>query len=319
MAQQNPYQPPAASLERAEFGGQPGHWEIGQAINTGWELFKANIGVVLVGVIIYFGISFAMSFVISLVISLIQAAIQQAGMDPDVMLAIVFSIQFVFQIGVVLIDTYLMLGLIKLMLNVARGGPEQAQITDVFSGGSVLLKGIGAQLLLGLVVMLGFLLLFVPGIILSLGLSFTIYLVVDRQLGPIEALKESWRITDGHKVNLFLFGLVAALVMLAGALACGIGWLVAWPVVMLAQAFIYCQLTGTGRAAGVGQPAGFGPPPGGGFGAPPGGGFGAPPSGGFGAPPGGGFGAPPGGGFGAPPGGGGFGAPPGGGFGGSGY
>lgn len=37
----------------------------------------------------------------------------------------------------------------------------------------------------------------VPGIILALGWSFAVPLVVDRDLAPIDALKESWRITTG--------------------------------------------------------------------------------------------------------------------------
>lgn len=44
---------------------------------------------------------------------------------------------------------------------------------------------------------IGMMLCLVPGIILALGWSFAVPLVVDRDLAPIDALKESWRITTG--------------------------------------------------------------------------------------------------------------------------
>jgi uncharacterized membrane protein len=72
----------------------------------------------------------------------------------------------------------------------------------------------------------------------------TFPLIVDRNLGPIEALQESWRITDGHKMNLFVFGLIAFALLLAGACACGIGVFFVMPIIYIAQMYIYLKLTG---------------------------------------------------------------------------
>jgi uncharacterized membrane protein len=51
-------------------------------------------------------------------------------------------------------------------------------------------------------------LLIVPGIIFGLMFMFSTFLVIDRELGPIEALKESNHITHGHKWRLLGFSLV---------------------------------------------------------------------------------------------------------------
>jgi hypothetical protein len=161
--------------------------------------------------------------------------------------------------------------------------------------------------MVGIVVVIGFVLLIVPGVIAMLGLYLTQFYVVEANMGPIEAMKASWESTKGQKGDIFVLILLSFFVILGGILAFCVGIFVAIPVIWVAMAIAYLRISGRGAPAMAG--GGFGPPPG----APPGygGGFGAPP-GGFGGPPqGGGFGGPPqGGGFGGPPQGGGFGGPP---------
>lgn len=55
---------------------------------------------------------------------------------------------------------------------------------------------------------IGFLLLIVPGIILMYRLFFAPYIVISKNISPIEAMRESWRITSGSVMSLFLMGLV---------------------------------------------------------------------------------------------------------------
>lgn len=98
---------------------------------------------------------------------------------------------------------------------------------------------LGAAVLSAIIVGIGTILLIIPGIIAALGLMFTKYLVIDRNLGPIQALKESWRITKGSKLNLLGFLIVIVLFNLLGVIALGVGLLVTIPVSMLAVAHVY--------------------------------------------------------------------------------
>ncbi|OGG58142.1 hypothetical protein A2853_01340 [Candidatus Kaiserbacteria bacterium RIFCSPHIGHO2_01_FULL_55_17] len=100
-------------------------------------------------------------------------------------------------------------------------------------------KFIGGKIAVGIVVAVGFILLIVPGIIAALAFIFTPYLIVERKLWPIEAMKESARITKGHRWQLFLLSLALIGLNILGALALFVGLLVSIPVSMLAMVHAY--------------------------------------------------------------------------------
>ncbi len=61
--------------------------------------------------------------------------------------------------------------------------------------------------------------LIVPGIIFACRLAFVPYLVVDREMDVMDALRVSWDMTRGYGVQIFLMGILSAVVVLAG-IAC---------------------------------------------------------------------------------------------------
>ena len=64
--------------------------------------------------------------------------------------------------------------------------------------------------------MLGFILLIIPGIILSLMYSQVFYILADDpDIGAIEAFNKSEKMMRGHKWQLFMLNLEAALYILA--------------------------------------------------------------------------------------------------------
>jgi hypothetical protein len=87
-------------------------------------------------------------------------------------------------------------------------------------------------------------LLVVLAVILSLMLLFSGFLVIDRGLGPIQALKESHHITRGYKWSLFGLSLLLVLVNLVGLLALIVGIFVSAPVSLLALTYAYRVLSG---------------------------------------------------------------------------
>jgi uncharacterized membrane protein len=84
--------------------------------------------------------------------------------------------------------------------------------------------------------------LIIPGIIWGMMYVFTPFIVIDRGMKPFEALRESRRITNGHKWQLLLFFLVLGGVNILGALCILIGLLVTVPISGLATVYAYRYL-----------------------------------------------------------------------------
>jgi hypothetical protein len=85
--------------------------------------------------------------------------------------------------------------------------------------------------------------------ILLLAFVFASFIVIDRELGPIAAMKESYRITLGHKWPLLGLMVVLGLITVLGILALLVGVLVSAPVTLLAYTHAYRVLSGTAGAA----------------------------------------------------------------------
>jgi uncharacterized membrane protein len=105
-------------------------------------------------------------------------------------------------------------------------------------------KFLGASILLSLAVAIGLVLLIVPGIIFGLMFMFATFVVIERELGPIDAMNESNRLTRGHKWQLFGFVLVLLLINVLGLMALVVGILVSIPVSTLAFVHAYRVLGG---------------------------------------------------------------------------
>ncbi len=73
------------------------------------------------------------------------------------------------------------------------------------------------------IVSIGIFLFLVPGIVFACRLAFVKYLVLDRKLEPVEAVKESWRMTKGHAGKIFWMGFLAFPIMIAGLICLGVG------------------------------------------------------------------------------------------------
>ncbi len=99
----------------------------------------------------------------------------------------------------------------------------------LMTGSMGLLLGATALVIFGLAI----------GFVLSTTFLFSMYLVIDRKLGPINALKESARITKGNRMSVFLLMLTTFGICVLGFVAFIVGLLVAIPVVSIAFSRAY--------------------------------------------------------------------------------
>lgn len=101
---------------------------------------------------------------------------------------------------------------------------------------------LGVTIIFALATVVGFILLIIPGIIVFLAYQFGEYIVIDRNLGPVEALEESARITKGNRWELLWLFLMIIGINILGALALLVGLLVTVPVSWLAIVHAYRTL-----------------------------------------------------------------------------
>ena len=114
---------------------------------------------------------------------------------------------------------------------------ELREIIDGFKNNY--LNVVLAALLSGAIIVAGFLLLIVPGIILACRLAFVPYLVMDKQLEPVRAVEESWRLTKGYGWTIFGMGMLAIPIVIGGLLALLVGVLVSLVWINAAFAAMY--------------------------------------------------------------------------------
>jgi uncharacterized membrane protein len=72
---------------------------------------------------------------------------------------------------------------------------------------------------------------------------FTTVIIVDRNASPIDAIKESIDIAKNNIGNVIIAWLLAGVIAVVGALACGIGLIVSIPVASLFLVYAYRKLT----------------------------------------------------------------------------
>lgn len=141
-------------------------------------------------------------------------------------------------------------GLAYAYLEGARGGSPG--VDELTAGFPHVVSLVGAGILTGLVVGLGLLLLILPGIYAGIRLFFTALLIVDRDMGAVEAMKASWNHTGGHVLGIFGLGLASVVILLGGALLLLVGIVPAAIWVGAATASYYHAVVDGGGAVPAG-------------------------------------------------------------------
>jgi len=148
----------------------------------------------------------------------------------------------------ILINGPVQYGVAFAYLKAARG--DKLEIKDMFEAFKNYWNAVLASLLVFVIVIIGLILLIVPGIIFACKLAFAPYLVVDRKMEVMEAIRESWRMTGGHAWKVFLIGLLAVPIGIAGLICFGVGIIVAIMWITLAFASLYHAVSMSRQTSG---------------------------------------------------------------------
>ena len=138
--------------------------------------------------------------------------------------------------------SFLLAGLINTALKQARG--EAISVGDLFSAGWATLPVLGALLLVGFIVAVGFSFFFLPGLILAAFTWLTVPLIVTRRMGVIEALQMSFTIVARNFWLFLLYTLVAGLIV---SVLDAFGLILTGPALALFPVAVIADLYGIAR------------------------------------------------------------------------
>ncbi len=222
----NASQEPSASIPNPPpFQVQRPDLSVGVCFAGGWDFFKSRTGLV-------YGVILAELVFVGAMILLGNVAGPDAKAEPFAHMGWQQIINYLF--------VPLHVGPTVLLVRAMRG--EVPDGMYIFSGLKRFFGLILVSILMQIVVVLGLMLLIVPGIILGLGLQFSSLMMVDYGMGVRESLEKSWEMMSGYKWPFFLLILALALLNILGMLALGIGLLVTAPLTMAITMYFYTAL-----------------------------------------------------------------------------
>jgi uncharacterized membrane protein len=197
---------------------------VGTAIGYAFEKFKQN-ALVWIGIV--------------LIAAIIQGVLNFVLRSDSIVLSLVFSII----VGVValLIQAALVRGALHEVDGVKPAFGSFFQFGNV---AAVIIAGI----LVGIATSIGFVLLIIPGIVITFFTWWTFQFVIDRGDEPIPAIKASAQAIASNGGTLFVLALALVGLNIVGAIPLGLGLLVTIPITIIAGTYAY-RVTVRGHVA----------------------------------------------------------------------
>lgn len=193
--------------------------KIGEILGIAWDKFSAKPGLCIGTFLTYLAISFAAGIAEVLFEKIV-------GFNPHIIS--------------ILVGAFASFGSTLIMIDIALDRPTS--IGRFFEVIELYPKAFGQYILNILALLLGLILLVVPGIIVNLGFSMGIYLILERKAGIIESFKMSWAMTRGYKWKLFFISILFLLINLVGVIFLVVGLFVTIPITAIAMAEIFKRL-----------------------------------------------------------------------------
>lgn len=187
-------------------------FSIKESIKYGWAKFKSNISISLLATLLLLGAG--------------SLSLDGHGIQS-----------FFFNVALGAFLLILRIGYTKIFLKLHDD--ESVKFTNIFEEYKLFFPYLGVTILTFLAVVGGLILLIIPGIFWAVRFSLSSIIVVDKNIGPIMAMKESYAMTKGLFWKLLGFWIVIALINLAGMVALFVGLLVTVPLSTLATVYVY--------------------------------------------------------------------------------
>ncbi len=138
-----------------------------------------------------------------------------------------------------LIVTLLAAGLYKGATNVTDGQPFS--VGEMFEGWDKVQVAIAA-IFIAVATFIGTVICLLPGILIAFLTPYTLFFIVDQKMEAAEAIKGSVQLVWNNIGHALLYDVLAAIVLIVGAVLCGVGLLIAGPIALIGLAYTYRRL-----------------------------------------------------------------------------
>ncbi len=202
------------------------YFSIGSAFSSAWETFKVKPWSLMGILLLFSGISLA--------IGLIETLLTGS--------TIVLGLQFtLIRSGVSAFGQMLF---IKMGLNIHYKSINE---TGVYPDVGTWMKIFGASILYSLLIIIGLILLIIPGIYFSVKYVLYTYVIVDQDQGVIDSFSEAGNLAKGNWWKLFLLSIITGALSFSGLLLLGVGVIFTSTLSQLIWMHAYLQLKDSAR------------------------------------------------------------------------
>ena len=241
----NPYAMPSSALHDAPTSSQApsidealsrGYdFSIGALISESWSLVKGTKGLIFAGLLIFYAVTFAGTFAVTLLLSsmgLMGAAESTSFLIFNQIISmLITSAAYPFMAGIY-------------MVGIRRAANQPVTFDLIFSQFGKFLPLLILAMLMTLLMILGYLLLIIPGIYLSVAYGLAIPLMAERNLSPWQAMETSRKAIHQHWFKIFGLYIVLGVILLVSVIPVGIGLIWSLPLFILAFGVLYRTIFG---------------------------------------------------------------------------
>ena len=219
------------SLER----GLAGDFELslGSWLAEAWGRVEGNKGVIWMAVLFYVGLGFLIGMFFGI---LNTPPIDPGAVQPPSLIELIGNIVSA------LVLMPMAVGLSFLATAVAMG--QKPNPKSLFAWYDKTLKIFLTAVLMNILIFVGFLLLVLPGIYLAVSYQIALPLMVDKKLGPWQALEASRKIIGHCWFQVLAFDILALIVITLSMVLLGIPLIWAVPALAIAFGILYRNLAG---------------------------------------------------------------------------
>jgi hypothetical protein len=229
----NPYAPPSSALQeqvKSDFLSiedalsRGYNFGVDGLINQAWQRVKGSKGVFWAGLLTLAGAALALEYALRLGLTL-------SGLgDDDALTKVLNNL-------VSSLLSPLSAGLI--MMGVQRAADQSIRFSDLFKHLGKAVPILLTSFFMSAMIALGFLLLVLPGIYLSVAYLLAIPLVIERGLSPWQAMEASRKAISQHWFKVFGWLITLGLIILVSALPLGIGLIWSLPMTFISTGILY--------------------------------------------------------------------------------